>query len=59
MQSIAESNARCLQAGIHDNPYTAYSVEELSMLFDELKAVLSNKIDLINNMIVRKGEKAL
>ena len=29
------------------------------MLFDELKAVLSNKIDLINNMIVRKGEKAL
>ena len=57
IQSITESNARCLEAGVHDNPYTEYSVEELALLYEELKAVLTNKIQLVHNMIARKAEK--
>ena len=57
IQSITDSNARCLDAGIHDNPYTEYSVEELSLLYEELKAVLNNKVQLVQNMIARKLEK--
>jgi hypothetical protein len=57
IQSVSESNTRCLDAGIHDNPYTEYSVEELTLLYEELKAVLANKITLVHNMKARKGDQ--
>jgi len=57
IQGISETNARCQAAGIYDNPYTEYTVEELALLYEELKAVLASKIQLTQNMIASKAER--
>jgi len=46
-----------VEAGIHDNPYTEYSVEELTLLYDEAKTVLKNKREFVDNLLARQREK--
>lgn len=57
LEELQDANGRLSQAGILDNSYTEFTVEELSLLYDEALAVLANKRQLVDNLLARKREK--
>jgi hypothetical protein len=57
LAGLAEANSRLVDAGIHDNMYTEFTVDELTLLYGEAQAVLQNKRQLVDNLLARKREK--
>eukprot|EP01113_Clastostelium_recurvatum_P020830 TRINITY_DN2465_c0_g1_i4.p1 TRINITY_DN2465_c0_g1~~TRINITY_DN2465_c0_g1_i4.p1 ORF type:complete len:644 (+),score=236.93 TRINITY_DN2465_c0_g1_i4:46-1932(+) len=46
-------------AGIDENPHTDYTLEELSLLFDQLKNIASKKVHFIDGQIVAQTKKGV